>query len=148
MSQLSKKCAVKRRWTSAGATPARELVRPREQEPGPSQTGLRRPGESLVNRHRETKATAPVLDSTLYIPHSSPQKEGHVVRSPDCDKWRQFYEFAAFCTQMNLRFRRSALIRVAFLSLAIRADACSWAIGYFYQVKHLSGVFVALVALG
>ena len=36
----------------------------REQETESSQTGLRRPGESLVNRHREAKATAPVLDST------------------------------------------------------------------------------------
>ena len=27
MPWLVKKCAVKRRWTSAGATPARELVR-------------------------------------------------------------------------------------------------------------------------
>ena len=36
----------------------------REQETEPSQTGLRRRGESLVNRHWEAKATAPVLDST------------------------------------------------------------------------------------
>ena len=36
----------------------------REQETEPSQTGLRRRCESAVNRHRETKATAPVLDST------------------------------------------------------------------------------------
>ena len=35
----------------------------REQETEPSQTGLRRRRESAVNRHRETKATAPVLDS-------------------------------------------------------------------------------------
>jgi hypothetical protein len=36
----------------------------REQETESSQTGLRRRGESLVSSHRETKATAPVLDST------------------------------------------------------------------------------------
>ena len=36
----------------------------REQETEPSQTGLRRRRESFVNHHRETKATAPVLDST------------------------------------------------------------------------------------
>jgi hypothetical protein len=36
----------------------------REQETGPGQTGLRRRRESFVNNHRETKATAPVLDST------------------------------------------------------------------------------------
>jgi hypothetical protein len=37
----------------------------REQETGPSQTGLRRRRESFVSSHREAKATAPVLDSTL-----------------------------------------------------------------------------------
>ena len=36
----------------------------REQETESSQTGLRRRRESAINRHRETKATAPVLDST------------------------------------------------------------------------------------
>jgi hypothetical protein len=36
----------------------------REQETESSQTGLRRRGESLVSSHRETKASAPVLDST------------------------------------------------------------------------------------
>ena len=36
----------------------------REQETESCQTGLRQRGESSVNRHRETKATAPVLDST------------------------------------------------------------------------------------
>src|SRR5438552_11894107 len=36
----------------------------REQETELRQTGLRRRGESLANRHRETKVTAPVLDST------------------------------------------------------------------------------------
>ena len=36
----------------------------REQETEPSQTGLRRRRESAVNRHREAKTTAPVLDST------------------------------------------------------------------------------------
>src|SRR5215471_11333970 len=37
----------------------------REQETEPSQTGLRRRRENFVTSHRETKATAPVLDSTL-----------------------------------------------------------------------------------
>ena len=37
----------------------------REQETGPSQTGLRRLRESAAKCHRETTATAPVLDSTL-----------------------------------------------------------------------------------
>ena len=36
----------------------------REQETELSQTGLRRRRESFVRSHRETKATAPVLDST------------------------------------------------------------------------------------
>ena len=36
----------------------------REQETEPCQTGLRRRRESLVSSHRETNATAPVLDST------------------------------------------------------------------------------------
>src|SRR5215469_18455892 len=36
----------------------------RQQETESSQTGLRRRGESPVNGHRETNATAPVLDST------------------------------------------------------------------------------------
>src|SRR5215470_14298959 len=55
----------------------------REQETEPSQTGLRRRRENFVTSHRETKATAPVLDSThdecrlrcsgggLYIPSVS-----------------------------------------------------------------------------
>src|SRR5215470_994862 len=41
----------------------------REQETEPSQTGLRRRRENFVTSHRETKATAPVLDST-HCPHS------------------------------------------------------------------------------
>ena len=36
----------------------------REQETELCQTGLRRRRESFVSSHRETKATAPVLDST------------------------------------------------------------------------------------
>src|SRR5262250_2909962 len=40
----------------------------REQETEPSQTGLRRRRESFVRSHRETKATAPVLDSTRELP--------------------------------------------------------------------------------
>ena len=39
----------------------------REQETELSQTGLRRRRESVVKSHRETKATAPVLDSTRHI---------------------------------------------------------------------------------
>jgi hypothetical protein len=39
----------------------------REQETEPSQTGLRRRRESAVNRHQETKTTAPVLDSTPHL---------------------------------------------------------------------------------
>jgi len=38
----------------------------REQETEPRQTGLRRRRESFVSSHRETKATAPVLDSTPF----------------------------------------------------------------------------------
>jgi len=37
----------------------------REEETEPSQTGLRRRGESPVNRHREATVTAPLLDSTV-----------------------------------------------------------------------------------
>ena len=37
----------------------------REEETEPGQTGLRRLGENPANRHRETKATAPFLDSTV-----------------------------------------------------------------------------------
>jgi hypothetical protein len=36
----------------------------REEETEPRQTGLRRPGENLTNRHREANVTAPLLDST------------------------------------------------------------------------------------
>jgi hypothetical protein len=39
----------------------------REQETEPDQTGLRRRGESPANSHRETTATAPVLDSTMGV---------------------------------------------------------------------------------
>ncbi len=41
----------------------------REQETESSQTGLRRRGESPVTSHRETNATAPVLDSTRDSTH-------------------------------------------------------------------------------
>jgi len=44
----------------------------REQETEPGQTGLRRRGESYVHSHRETKATAPVLDSTLDYTQNPP----------------------------------------------------------------------------
>jgi hypothetical protein len=37
----------------------------REEETEPRQTGLRGRGESHANRHRETKVTAPLLDSTI-----------------------------------------------------------------------------------
>ena len=43
---------------------------------------------------------------------------------------------------MKLRFRGSTLIMIALLFIATKADSCSWAVGYFYQVKHLSGVVV------
>jgi hypothetical protein len=46
----------------------------REQETEPSQTGLRRRRESFVNSHRETKATAPVLDSTRLSDNVVPVK--------------------------------------------------------------------------
>jgi hypothetical protein len=36
----------------------------REEETALCQTGLRRPGENLTNRHREANVTAPLLDST------------------------------------------------------------------------------------
>jgi len=36
----------------------------RQEETAPCQTGLRRPGENLTNRHREANVTAPLLDST------------------------------------------------------------------------------------
>jgi hypothetical protein len=39
----------------------------REQETESRQTGLRRRRESFVNNHRETTATAPVLDSTPHF---------------------------------------------------------------------------------
>src|SRR5580700_1505266 len=42
----------------------------REQETELSQTGLRRRRESFVSSHRETKATAPVLDSTPDFTHN------------------------------------------------------------------------------
>ena len=45
-------------------SPGRATALPGEQETEPCQTGLRRRCESLVNSHRETKATAPVLDFT------------------------------------------------------------------------------------
>jgi hypothetical protein len=51
------------REPDAGEPPVR--FDEREQETEPSQTGLRRPSESLATySHRETTATAPVLDST------------------------------------------------------------------------------------
>src|SRR4029077_18643824 len=52
------------REPDAGNPPVRFDEREQETEPG--QTGLRRRRESFVSSHRETKATAPVLDSTLH----------------------------------------------------------------------------------
>ena len=56
----------RKRESSPRAGAGNLLVRfdEREQEAGPSQTGLRERGESRVTYHRETKVTAPVLDST------------------------------------------------------------------------------------
>ena len=45
----------------------------REQETELRQTGLRRVTRKRPNSHREAKVTAPVLDSTLYYAHPSPQ---------------------------------------------------------------------------
>src|SRR6266550_1814743 len=50
----------------------------REQETEPCQTGLRRRGESLANRHWETTVTAPFLDSTDEALLSSPAGFGQV----------------------------------------------------------------------
>ena len=57
------------REPDAGNLPVR--FEEREQESQPIPTGLRRRRESLVSSHRETKTTAPVLDSTpsLKISH-------------------------------------------------------------------------------
>ena len=49
----------------------------REQETESGQTGLRRCRESDIRSHRETKATAPVLDSTPHITHNRPSRRGH-----------------------------------------------------------------------
>src|SRR5215469_2431259 len=48
----------------------------REQETEPGQTGLRRRRESFVSSHRETKTTAPVLDSTPLNTHNAPGPRG------------------------------------------------------------------------
>jgi hypothetical protein len=56
----------------------------REQETELCPTGLRRRGESLANRHRETNATAPVLDST---------KTGHFNLGPNAQTPRSAYPF-------------------------------------------------------
>src|SRR5439155_4713593 len=50
------------REPDAGNPPVR--VDEREEETQPSQTGLRRRGESPANRHRKATVTAPLLDST------------------------------------------------------------------------------------
>jgi hypothetical protein len=47
----------------------------REQETEPSQTGLRWRGESYVSGHREAKATAPVLDSSLYYSQNTMNRD-------------------------------------------------------------------------
>jgi len=64
----------------------------RGQETEPSQTGLRRRGESLVNSHRETNATAPVLDST-----------------PDSTQYQKAPTFAVSCESLkNHIYRKGA----------------------------------------
>jgi hypothetical protein len=47
--------------------PAPDPTDEREEETEPGQTGLRRPGENLANRHREAKVPAPLLDSTVLL---------------------------------------------------------------------------------
>ena len=50
------------REPDAGNPPVR--IDEREEETERRQTGLRRSGENLTNRHREATVTAPLLDST------------------------------------------------------------------------------------
>jgi hypothetical protein len=52
---------------SVGAGTGDRPGHPVEQETELSQTGLRRRRESFVSSHRETKVTAPVLDSTREV---------------------------------------------------------------------------------
>src|SRR5215831_1006897 len=67
------------REPNAGDPPVR--FDEREQETEPSQTGLRQLRESAVNRHRETKATAPVLDSTPPVrPFSGSMSDMEIYR--------------------------------------------------------------------
>jgi hypothetical protein len=70
----------------------------REQETGPSQTGLRRRRESFVSSHREAKATAPVLDSTLSITLIVPRSEG----------FRAFSRYFKLVSVLYLRFSAEA----------------------------------------
>src|SRR5437879_1518707 len=64
------------REPDAGNLPVRFDEREQETEPRP--TGLRRRRESFVNNHRETKATAPVHDST---PHSTHRRRFWLTKS-------------------------------------------------------------------
>ena|SRR5215467_6460664 len=60
----------------------------REQETELSPTGLRRRRESFVNGHRETKATAPVLDSTrLYTQNAGTGILAEIA--PNCIKYER-----------------------------------------------------------
>ena len=68
------------REPNAGDPPVR--FDEREQETEPSQTGLRQLRESAVNRHRETKATAPVLDSTLLFAFWRVNECNEILRQP------------------------------------------------------------------
>ena len=43
---------------------------------------------------------------------------------------------------MSFRAREWIFITIAFLCLLQQANSCSWAVGYFYQVKHLRGILV------
>jgi len=44
--------------------------------------------------------------------------------------------------RMKLRLIVGHFVAAAFLCLAQQANSCSWAVGYFYQVKHLRGIVV------
>src|SRR5262244_2224195 len=56
----------------------------REEETELCQTGLRRRGESLADRHREATVTAPLLDSTRdpMIEHPNDSSPGLVLTCP------------------------------------------------------------------
>ena len=58
----------------------------REEETELSQTGLRRRGESLANRHRKATVTAPLLDSTQNLPFGSGPRSSVDSRISACPK--------------------------------------------------------------